>query len=78
MSTFRIAFIPGHIRCVLQSRNLCGWISGDFLVCHLHLECPGATDSLESAIFVRLHRLVVIGRLLDWFTTAVLACTIIW
>jgi len=39
---------------------------------------PGATDSLESAIFVRLHRLVVIGRLIDWFTTAVLACTIIW
>ena len=33
---------------------------------------------LESAIFVRLHRLVVIGRLLDWLTTSVLACTIIW
>ena len=33
---------------------------------------------LESAIFVRLHRLVVLGRLLDWLTTSVLACTIIW
>ena len=33
---------------------------------------------LESAIFVCLHRLVVLGRLLDWLTTSVLACTIIW
>ena len=33
---------------------------------------------LESAIFVRLDRLVVIGRLLDWLTTSVLACAIIW
>ncbi|HEY2627433.1 MAG TPA: hypothetical protein VGI41_11855 [Candidatus Udaeobacter sp.] len=33
---------------------------------------------LESAIFVRLRRLVVIGRLLDWLTTSVLACAIIW
>jgi hypothetical protein len=29
---------------------------------------------LESVIFVRLHRLVVIG----WLTTSVLACAIIW
>jgi hypothetical protein len=28
---------------------------------------------LESAVFVRLHRLVVIGRLLDWLTTSLLA-----
>lgn len=33
---------------------------------------------LESAIFVRLHRLVVNGRLLDWLTNSVLACAIIW
>lgn len=33
---------------------------------------------LESAIFVRLHHLVVIGRLLDWLTTSVLARAIIW
>jgi hypothetical protein len=33
---------------------------------------------LESAIFVRLHRFVVVGRLLDWLTTSVLACIIIW
>jgi len=33
---------------------------------------------LESAIFVRLDRLVVIGRLLDWLTTSVLAYAIIW
>ncbi len=33
---------------------------------------------LESAIFVRLHRFVVVGCLLDWLTTSVLACLIIW
>jgi hypothetical protein len=33
---------------------------------------------LESAIFVRLHHVVVIGRLLDWLTNSVLACAIIW
>jgi hypothetical protein len=33
---------------------------------------------LESAVFIRLHRLVVVGQLLDWLTTSVLACTIIW
>src|SRR5260370_40772351 len=37
--------MPVHARCALQSRNLCGWISGEFLLCHLHLGCPGATDS---------------------------------
>jgi hypothetical protein len=33
---------------------------------------------LESAIFVRLHRLVVVGLLLDWLTTSMLACAAIW
>ncbi len=33
---------------------------------------------LESALFVRLHHFVVVGRLLDWLTTSVLACIIIW
>lgn len=41
----RLACLPVHARCALQSRNLCGWISGEFLLCHLHLGCPGATDS---------------------------------
>ena len=29
---------------------------------------------LERAVFVNLHPLVVIGELLDWLTTSVLAC----
>jgi len=29
---------------------------------------------LESAIFIRLHRLVVVGQLLDWLTTLVVTC----
>ena len=31
---------------------------------------------LESALFVRLHPLVVVGQLFDWLTTSVLACVI--
>ncbi len=31
---------------------------------------------LESAIFIRLHRLVVIGQLLDWLTTIALSSII--
>ena len=31
---------------------------------------------LESAVFVRLHPLVVLGQLLDWLTTSVVACAI--
>jgi len=31
---------------------------------------------LESAIFVRLHPLVVLGELLDWLTTSVVVCVI--
>jgi hypothetical protein len=33
---------------------------------------------LESAIFIRLHRLVVIGQLLDWLTTIALSSIIMW
>jgi len=33
---------------------------------------------LEAAAFIRLHRFVVIGQLLDWLTTTLLACIIIW
>ena len=31
---------------------------------------------VEGALFIRLHRLVVVGRLLDWLVTAVLASVI--
>ena len=31
---------------------------------------------LESALFIRLHRLVVVGQLLDWFTTVLLAALV--
>jgi hypothetical protein len=31
---------------------------------------------VESAVFIRLHRLVVLGQLLDWLTTSVLACLV--
>ena len=29
---------------------------------------------IESSLFIRLHHLVVVGQLLDWFTTSLLAC----
>ncbi|MEP7016014.1 MAG: DUF1761 family protein [Verrucomicrobiota bacterium] len=31
---------------------------------------------LESAVFIRLHRLVVVGQLLDWLTTSLLASVV--
>jgi hypothetical protein len=31
---------------------------------------------LESALFIRIHRLVVLGRILDWLATSLLACVI--
>jgi len=31
---------------------------------------------LESALFIRLHPLVVVGQLLDWLSVSVLACLI--
>lgn len=31
---------------------------------------------VESALFVRIHRLVVVGRLLDWLVTALLASAV--
>jgi hypothetical protein len=31
---------------------------------------------LESAVFINLHPLVVLGELLDWLTTSVLACVL--
>jgi hypothetical protein len=31
---------------------------------------------LESAVFIRLHPLVVVGQLLDWLTTSILASLI--
>ena len=32
---------------------------------------------LESALFIRLHRLVVLGQLLDWLSTSLLASIVI-
>lgn len=31
---------------------------------------------VESAVFIRIHPLVVVGRLLDWLITALLACAV--
>jgi hypothetical protein len=31
---------------------------------------------LESALFIRLHPLVVVGQLLDWLTTSLAACVV--
>jgi len=46
-------------------------------VCWIALAAPVA---IEAAIYVRMHSMVVVGQVLDWLTTAVLACaiTFIW
>jgi hypothetical protein len=35
-----------------------------------------APVAIEAAIYVRMHSMVVVGQVLDWLTTAMLACTI--
>src|SRR5438105_6238816 len=39
-----------------------------------------APVAIEAAIYVRMHSLVVVGQVLDWLTTVVLACaiTFVW
>ncbi len=35
-----------------------------------------APVAIEAAIYVRLHSMVVVGQVIDWLTTVVLACAI--
>ena len=35
-----------------------------------------APVAIEAAIYVRMHSMVVLGQVIDWLTTAVLACAI--
>ena len=35
-----------------------------------------APVAIEAAIYVRMHSMVVVGQVLDWLTTTVLACAI--
>jgi len=39
-----------------------------------------APVAIEAAIYVRMHSMVVVGQVLDWLTTAMLACaiTFVW
>ena len=35
-----------------------------------------APVAIESAIYVRMHSMVVLGQVIDWLTTSILACVI--
>jgi hypothetical protein len=35
-----------------------------------------APVAIEAAIYIRLHSMVVVGQVIDWLTTVVLACAI--
>ena len=35
-----------------------------------------APVAIEAAIYVRMHSMVVLGQVIDWLTTAILACAI--
>ena len=39
-----------------------------------------APVAIEAAIYVRMHSMVVVGQVIDWLTTVVLACaiTFVW
>jgi hypothetical protein len=35
-----------------------------------------APVAVESAIYIRMHSMVVLGQVIDWLTTSILACVI--
>ena len=35
-----------------------------------------APVAIESAIYIRMHSMVVLGQVIDWLTTSILACAI--
>ena len=53
-----------------------GGLRGSFLFASCLWGAVALPMVVESALFVRIHRLVVVGRLLDWLVTAMLACVI--
>lgn len=61
----------GRINSALPDGTFRDWRSGEPFFRRLHWGALALPILLESAIFIRLHRLVVLGRLLDWLTTSV-------
>jgi hypothetical protein len=53
-----------------------GGLRGSFLFALCLWGAVALPMIVESALFIRIHRLVVVGRLLDWLVTALLACVI--
>ncbi|MBA3963717.1 MAG: hypothetical protein H0X40_17705 [Chthoniobacterales bacterium] len=64
-----VAFRPGN--------TFAGGLRGAFRFGALIWMALAAPFAIEAAIFIRLHPWVVVGQLLDWLTTSLLACLIV-
>ena len=51
-----------------------------YVLLHVIWIALAAPVAIEAAIYVRMHSMVVLGQVLDWLTTAMLACaiTFVW
>jgi hypothetical protein len=63
-----VARMPGNL--------FAGGIHGALRFGALIWMAVAAPFAIEAAIFINLHPWVVVGQVLDWLTTSVLACTI--
>ena len=57
-----------------------GWFSdgivGAFRFAAAIWMATAAPVAIESAIYIRMHSMVVLGQVIDWLTTSILACAI--
>ena len=57
-----------------------GWFSGGivgaFRFAAVIWMAMAAPVAIESAIYIRMHSMVVLGQVIDWLTTSILACVI--
>src|SRR5437667_11024188 len=75
-----LSAVAMSIRYVLVARVHVGFCADGMVgalrfaaVIWIALAAPGA---IEAAIYVRMHSMVVLGQVIDWLTTAILACAI--
>jgi hypothetical protein len=63
-----VALMPGNL--------FANGIHGALRFAALLWMAVAAPFAIEAAIFINLHPWVVVGQVLDWLTTSVLACTL--
>jgi len=65
---------------VFVARFHVGWFSGGivgaFRFAAAIWMAMAAPVAVESAIYIRMHSMIVLGQVIDWLTTSILACVI--